>query len=60
MARKSFTTVVKEWIADGEKEIYVNLINLGSSGKKITTLLEQAGYTSDNAGPQRYYTKGDN
>lgn len=57
MARKSFTSTVKEWIAVGNPKIYVNLINLGASGKKVVEVLEQANYVADNQGPQRLYEK---
>lgn len=43
-------------IREGEKTIYINLINCGEQGKTMIEILTLAGYKPDNLGPQRFYT----
>jgi hypothetical protein len=48
---------LEKMIKDGEKEIYINLINTGMTGPALTKRLIEAGYEPDNMGPQRTYIK---
>lgn len=57
MSKKQMIKEVKEAIKNNIPVVDVNLINCGEAGKEITRLLEEAGYTPDNRGPQREYRK---
>lgn len=57
---KSIIGQLRQYIADGEKEVSVNFINTGAKGPKVKQLLEDAGYVSDAPGcPQQTFTLQD-
>lgn len=59
--KKALIDILRIFIENGEREVSLNLINLGTTGSILRQMLRDAGYTTKDEGcPQQTWTLDEN